>query len=115
MQRLQWNKDKGSDLPPLEREVLALKEENRRLQGLLELREDRTELERYQIQSRNRILTFSSVILILVVGSWFMSWVYLQKQISDRNELIKQDASVIYKLKHGATYLGTDSDSPTNP
>ncbi len=55
MQRLQWNKDHGANLSPQEKELQELKDENRRLKGLLELREDRAALEKFQIQTRNLI------------------------------------------------------------
>jgi hypothetical protein len=106
MKRLQWDNDKSKDLPPLEREIAALKEENRRLQGLLELREDRNELEKFQIQSRNRILIFCGSTIAIIVAVWVVSAVSMMGQIANQDREIKQDKDTIVKLKKGgALYL----------
>ena len=89
------------DLPPLERELYELREENRRLKGLLELREDRTELERFQIQSRNKLMgIFGAFVAVLAV---FAIIAYAE------HAEIKQEQQTIIKLKKGAIILPNDS------
>jgi len=107
MKRLQWDKNRGAELPPLEREILELKEENRRLEGLLELREDRTALEKFQVQSRNRILGVGLGMLAVLILAWFSSWLYLESQIASRDQELKLSKEAYSKLKNqrGATYF----------
>lgn len=60
------------DIMSPEAEIRNLTEENRRLKALLELREDNTELERYQIQSRNKLLMLLVFTVLCVGVSWII-------------------------------------------
>ena len=60
------------DIMSPEVEIRNLQEENSRLRALVELREDNVELERYQIQSRNKLLLLL-VFTVLCVG---VSWIF---------------------------------------
>jgi hypothetical protein len=117
MKRLQWDKDRDTaNLSPHEKEILALKDENRRLQGLLELREDRTALERFQIQSRNRILYFMAAGLAAITIAFFSFLVLIQAQSAKKDESLKRDNDIITKLKgkRGAVYTPTSADEQNN-
>jgi hypothetical protein len=81
---------------PLEQEVVFLRDENRRLKGLLELREDRSALEKFQIQSRNKLIALFGLVIVAIGVSTFY--------VIGTRETINEQKIEIYKLKHGAIY-----------
>ena len=106
MKRLQWDRDKEeANLSPEQKEILHLKEENSRLKGLLELREDRSALEKYQVDSRNRILGFAGAIIFAITVVFFSALVLLQSQSAQKDEQLKERNDIIKKLKKGVMYI----------
>lgn len=66
-------------LPQLQ-EIISLREENQRLRVLVEMREDRAELERYQIESRNKLLLLLAFCVVLSTAS-FIYYFQLRAQL----------------------------------
>jgi len=57
------------ELTPLENELQLLREENRRLKALLELREDNSSIEKYQVASRNKLIILIVFVVVFLGGA----------------------------------------------
>ena len=81
------------DIMSPEVEIRNLTEENRRLKALIELREDNQEMERYQIQSRNKLLLLLVFTVLCVGVSWilyFETKAQLNAQIEEARAEVRQ-------------------------
>lgn len=98
--------DSASEPMTADEEMHFLREENRRLKGLLEIREDRSELERYQIQSRNRLVSMFIVgvfaVLIILVSA--IAW---KTQVTNLNNELGSARKQITQMKNAAQAKGT--------
>lgn len=103
MNRTRWTNRNNDGATPLENELNALQDENRRLKGLLELREDRTELERFQIHSRNRILWLMLISVVLIVTTFGASMVYHVMSTNHLKQEFQRD--MIYKYKNATVVI----------
>jgi hypothetical protein len=85
-------------------ELQYLREENRRLRALVELREDRSRVEQYSIQSRNRLVLLFTIALVALGGSFIAAMVTkrdLNEQLTESRLQLKQirDAAADLALK----------------
>jgi hypothetical protein len=77
----------------VEQEVRQLQEENRRLKALLELREDRSDLEHYQVQSRNKLLVLGIICFVLMgttLAYTFVSKVETNREVNESRLALKR-------------------------
>jgi len=102
------------DIMSPEVEIRNLQEENRRLKALVELREDNAELERYQIQSRNKLLLLL-VFTVLCVG---VSWIFYFETKKQLDNQIFEAKAQIRDMDNRLRQTGkfnVDNTAPTNP
>lgn len=92
-------------------ELQQLREENRRLKALLELREDNAELERYQVQSRNKLLGLL-VFTVLCVG---VSWIMYFETKSQLNEQVFEAKAQVKQMQQKMQDTGKFDITPTPP
>ncbi|HEY3781081.1 MAG TPA: hypothetical protein VGL56_08375 [Fimbriimonadaceae bacterium] len=87
---------------PIEQEVVYLRDENRRLKGLLELSEDRSALDKFQVQSRNKLIILFGLLLVCIGLSTFY--------VMGTRATINEQKIEITKLKRGVIF--NDSSTP---